>query len=321
MIVDPHGHIADEDRNTILTRFEQVRGPNHDGGAPLYIVSPSDRQGIDDALSVPDNTTPRNSTGKAAAAWNPSFTASTPEWVVLTRTISLARKTRAFLNSKLTLFENTGWPAAFHETPTSFKAYSALLRVNTDLVVDAASCSTGTDLSTSMGIGVPDTCYTKSMREVFLGPQKLRLKLYRNMRDDEAGQVLYDFTPVIALVESLRQKFGTLGLFFFNSLCPEVIAILWRPHVLGASPFSAITSEFAQPCLASGWKSDTMVVYNTNDILREMSQHFDGVVTKVKVFQTAPSPERKEIESSPKGKRKAGNEDESSSDDDSKSMD
>jgi Nrap protein domain 6 len=314
MIVDPHGHIDGEDRSAIFTRFEQVRGPNHDDGTPLYIISPSDRQGIDDALSFADDKASGNSASKAATSWNPSFTANTPEWVVLTRTISLARKTRAFLNSKLTRFDATGWSAAFHETSTSFKAYSALLRVNTDLVVDAASCSTGTDLSVHMGSALPETSYTKSMIERFLGPQKLRLKLYRNMRDDEAGQVLYNFTPVIALVETLRQRYGSLGLFFFNCLCPEVIAILWRPHVFDAGPFSAMASEFCQPCLLGGWKSDTMVVYNANDILREMSQHFEGVVTKVKIFQGALSPAPKKVESSPQGKRKAVDQDDSSSD-------
>lgn len=281
LIVDPHGHIDDEDRSAITSRFEQARGPKLQGGAPMYIVSPNDRGGIGDNLDTVDPM-PTEDAGKVPEIWAPGFSQTTPEWVVLTRTIALAGKSRAFLVSKLTNFTGQGgWSAAFQETSTSFQAYNALLRVNAELIVDTASSSTGTDLSSS----AEATAYTGSIRELHLGPKKLRLKNYRNMQDDEMQQVCHGWRPVDALVELLRQRFGSLALFFYNRLCPDVVAVLWRPSVVSNQPFSVMGSEHVQPCMEENWKADTMVALNVRDVLREMSQYWEGIVVKTKVFQ------------------------------------
>ena len=300
MIVDPHGHIDDDDRNDINARFEQARGPKHDGGPPMYIISPNNRQGMDDITDTKyqrDKTA--NSKSTLASAWTPSFTTEVPEWVILSRVVALARKSRSFLVSKAISFESTGWSAAFHETTNSFKAYSALLRIDTDFAVDEPSSSTGSDLGPVVVAASEnsylqlESAYTISMRERYLGPKALRHKLYRNMRNDteKEQQVLHDWRPVDALVERLRRDYGSLALFFYNHLAPDVVAILWRPHVSSTHPFSVMASEYTQPSVSMGWKADTMMLTNVDDVIREMSSHcLDGIVTKVKVFQS-PTPE------------------------------
>ena len=314
--MDPHGHIDDEDRSAIVARFEQVRGPSHEGGPPMYIISPNGRQGIDDATksssSNNDIVDPAAQTAflsKDPAAWTPSFTTVLPEWVILTRVIALARKSRSFLLSKVTSFEQSaGWSAAFHETTNSFQAYSALLRIDSDFAVDEPSSSTGSDLgpvvvssekgSSSSSSSQLLSAYTTSMQKRYLGPKALRLKLYRNMRDAEEEQVLQDWRPVDALVERLRRDFGSLALFFYNHLCPDVIAILWRADVFSTHPFTVMASEYTQPSVSADWKADTMMMTNVDDVIREMSHSLDGMVTKVKLFQ-APSPETRIVAASP----------------------
>ena len=314
LIVDPHGHIDDNDRATIRTRFEQARGATGEGGPPMYIVSPYDRQGTNDSLdtstSRAENDNSNDSTSRQQAinsstvmnsmAWTPGFTSTLPEWVVLTRAVALAKKTRAFLTQKRLEFNSDGWSAAFQETSTSFKAYSALLRVEPELAVDEKSSSTGTDLNPSVVNGEHDglleSAFTCSMRLRYVGPKSLRVKLYKNMRDisgsEQQQTVLHDWRPVDALVNALRDNFGHHALFFYNDLCPDVIAVLWRPKVFVPKPFSVMGSEFAQPCVASGWKPDTMVMVNGRDVLREMSQFYNSIVTKVKLFQPIELPEQ-----------------------------
>jgi hypothetical protein len=300
LIVDPHGHIDDNDRAAIITRFEQARGATGEGGPPMYIVSPYDRQGTDDALDTTATTEGENGAPKLTSsvmesmAWSPGFTSVLPEWVVLTRSVALAKKTRAFLSHKRIAFESEGWSAAFQDSATSFKAYSSLLRVEPELAVDAKSSSTGGHLSPVSTSGVLESAFTQSMRSRYLGPKSLRLKLYKNMRDSELEHqaLLHDWRPVDALVDTLRNNFGSLALFFYNDLCSDVIAVLWRPNVFASKSFSVMGSEYAQPRLEGNWKVDTMVMVNGNDVLREMSQYYNGLVTKVKTFQPLSGPEQ-----------------------------
>jgi Nrap protein domain 6 len=289
--VDPHGHIDDEDRNNIMKRFEQVRGPSHERGPPMYIVSPNDRRGREDPLNeTPEETsTAIRKPEKKLSLWDPSFTTVSPEMVVLIRMKALAKRSRDFLLSKLTLFDSTSWSSAFQETETSFRGYSALLRVDSDFVVDENSSSTGVDLAPLNSGSNLESSYTTSMRALFLGPKPLRLKNYRNMIDDERHQILYDWRPIDHLMSSLRVNFGSHALFFYNQLCPSVIALLWRPQVSAPQSFAVVNSEFAQPCVSREWKNDTMVIVNANDLFREMSQYYESMVTNVKVFQ-APTP-------------------------------
>jgi len=336
LIVDPHGHIDDDDRNAIRVRFEQVRGHSQEGGPPMYIISPNDRRGGRDTNDSSNGTAQENSNGNPSAKtgsdrnhsmmWDPSFTAVLPEAVGLFRMKALAKKSRAFLLSKLTSFDSTtaasaAWLSAFQETETSFRAYSALLRVDSDFVVDEHSSSTGIAHDSEPS---PDTSYTRSMRDRFLGPKALRLKHYRNMLDTGSEhQILQDWRPIDHLVESLRNNFGSFALFFYNHLSPNVIAVLWRPHVSETKSFAVVSSEFVQPCVTRQWKNDTMVMVNANDIFREMSQYFCDMVTNVKLFQ-APTPKEisppsPSLSSSSSKRKKSAIKDDESSDSESES--
>jgi hypothetical protein len=85
-------------------------------------------------------------------------------------------------------------------------------------------------------------------------------------------------------VEALREKVGPLGLFFYNDLSPEVVAILWRPQVFDAMPLSVMASDYVRPVDEGDWKSDGLVLRNASDMLREVSQYSQNIVTTVKIF-------------------------------------
>jgi hypothetical protein len=80
------------------------------------------------------------------------------------------------------------------------------------------------------------------------------------------------------------QKFGSLAFFFYNDLTPEVIGMLWRPTIFVPQPLSIMPSEYVRPVDDAKWQSDSLVVHNTNDILREISEYTDGIIANVKVL-------------------------------------
>jgi U3 small nucleolar RNA-associated protein 22 len=94
----------------------------------------------------------------------------------------------------------------------------------------------------------------------------------------------HGWRPVEEVVQSLREKFGSLALFFFNELAPEVIGVLWRPTSFMPQPFSVMRSEYVRPVDDAKWQSDSMVVHNARDIFREISEYTDGVIANVKVL-------------------------------------
>jgi Nrap protein domain 6 len=114
-------------------------------------------------------------------------------------------------------------------------------------------------------------------------------------------------------VQSLRAKLGGFALFFYNDLCPDVLAVVWRP-LFQPRAFSAVTSEYVRP-VSEDWQSDTMVTLSVGDILRGMACLTSDIVIDVKVFDNGPT-----IEPSTRGKRKhAEVVDDEGSDDDSES--
>ena len=110
-------------------------------------------------------------------------------------------------------------------------------------------------------------------------------------------------------VQSLRDKFGSLALFFYNDLAPEVIGVLWRPTSFVPQPLSVMHSEYVRPVEEADWKSDSLVVHNTNDILREMSQYTESMVVNVKVLDD------RSVQARPKSKKRSASESEDSSSD------
>jgi hypothetical protein len=250
-----------------------------DKGPPMYIIAPYDRAEVDDDEFNDEDT----SKPPKESSWHPSV--PSPEWVVVTRVKVLAKRSYEFMKNCLTSFDETDWSAVFHETPTAFKSYSILFRVSSEFVMDADSSSTGGDLGISTNSeDVMESSYTRSMKARFLGPKALRRKLYRNLRAGSEDAVLSTWHPVHSVVRALRHHFGSRALFFFNELSPEVIGLVWRPQTFSHAPFSVMTSDYARPTEKSGWKSDSLVMRNATDFLREMSQYFHDIVTTVKIF-------------------------------------
>lgn len=82
------------------------------------------------------------------------------------------------------------------------------------------------------------------------------------------------------------ERFGHLAIFFYNHLTPNVIAVLWRPSALAATAFSAMTSEFKRP-IDNEWQSDSMVVTNIDDVLREIHFLLRHAAVNLKVLHKA----------------------------------
>jgi hypothetical protein len=274
--VNPRDHIDQDEQDEIFSQFEKARGKTVDVGPPMYIVAPYDRKELDEDEQ-------KDTKWAREGSWAPSV--SSPEWVVVSRAAALAKRSHDFLKSCVKNFDETDWSAAFHETPSSFQSYSVLLRVDPDFVIDSDSSSTGTDLGVVANKdGIFESAYTRSMRARFLGPKMLRRKLYRNLRGANDEAVLMSWRPVDSMVEELREKLGPLGLFFYNDLSPEVVALLWRPQVFDAMPLSVMASDYVRPVDSGDWKSDGLVVRNVSDMLREVSQYSQNIVTTVKIF-------------------------------------
>jgi len=130
--------------------------------------------------------------------------------------------------------------------------------------------------------------YTRSMEARFAGPKPLRRKMYRNLQTNETDEerrppLITSWTPLTSVVRELRNRFASSAVFFFNDLSPEVIGVLWRPRIFDPKPFSIMASEGTMPS-ESGWKSDSFLTRNARDILRDMSQYYQHVVTNVKIF-------------------------------------
>lgn len=310
LIVDPQGHLSDDDYYNIVSQFERARGRNYGKGPAMYIISPNDY--FDDAGSYEGKQPNKKSSPTFSHSWGPTFTSEAPERMVLNRAATLARRSFSFLKKNI-VSDTKGiapdvckWSAVFHETTASLKSFSVLLRVNNNFIVDSLSSSTGDDsaendlLPATNKHGRMESIYTRCMQARCLGPKELRQKKahYKNLQQDQNENddgdekdyksILYNFRPVDETIHCLRQHFKSQAVFFFNHLCPEVIAIVWRPNIFKARPFTVVDSKFIHP-VSDGWKSDTMVTLNVQDILREMSVYTQDVVSATKVFNPSKS--------------------------------
>lgn len=189
-MVDPHGHISEDDHSEIISQFEHARGPDFTNGPPMYIVSPNDRQsGSED--QEPKQGSAAGKATSCGATWAPTFTQHNPEGVVLSRAAALAKRSHDFLMEGLVSNHTMDWSAVFRETSSSFMSYSTLLRVDSDFVVDKECSSTGSEIGVyESKDGVLESSYTRSMRQRALGPKALRRKVYRNLSNFEEDVVL-----------------------------------------------------------------------------------------------------------------------------------
>jgi hypothetical protein len=284
LIVNPKKHIEEAEIDDIYMQFEMARGDKREAGPPMYIVAPYDKDDKEEHHDSTRNATPH----LIQSTWRPSTIS--PEWVVVGRAVALARRSYRFMMARLPEFsQDPSWSAVFHESSTSFQAYNILLRVSPDFVVDHETSSTGADFSpTPCKDGIMESSYTKSMKSRVQGPKALRRKLYKNIHTskDHNRVMLLSWDPIESLLLSLRKNFGQYAIFFYNELTPEVIGLVWRPDTFKPISFSAMTAEYATPQnpVANSWKNDSLVVRNSSDLLREMSEYFDGIVTTVKIL-------------------------------------
>lgn len=285
LIVDPQNHINADDRGLIRSQFDTARGPNEDLGPAMYLVSPSDYDGIEDGMSgatvvgADTNAKPVAGTEKV---WTPSITASQPEKVVLLRAAALARCSRDHLTTCLVRggsSRGSAWAAAFHESPASLTSYSALLRVDSSFVIDPGCSSTTADVSMSDSVSP----FERSIQKLFSGPKALRKKHYKNLVLEK--DTLHVWHPVKSLVNLLRQKFKHYAVFFYNELTPEIIAVVWRPQAFQADAFSAMLSASKRPSI-DNWKDDSLVVTNTDDIIFEIGCVCKNIVVDMKILDT-----------------------------------
>ena len=248
----------------------------------MYIIAPYDKLESDDEDPLNRNTV-KNS---EKAVWEPNTVS--PEWVCLTRTVALAKRSYSFMMRKIMAFgTSNGWSAIFHESAASFQSYSVLLRVDTDFVVDAEASSTDIDLNpASDKNGLLETSYTRSMKARIQGPKGLRRKVYKNIQSSAIDETILRWQPIESLVSSLRERFGAYALFFYNELSPEVIGVVWRPQTFTTMTFSAMTAEYSRPMDddENNWKNDSLVIRNATDLLREMSEYYHYVITTVKII-------------------------------------
>lgn len=294
-IVNPRGHISDDDMDLINHQFEKARGETRESGPPMYIVAPYDKVDAEEE-SEEQSTSFHNAVNtRKDVSWRPNTIS--PERVILNRAVALARRSHDYMMDHLSSFvENSpsDWSAIFQECPQSFQSFDVLLRVNPDLVVDPEASSTKKDLGPTSVETADKTAklfqssYTRSMTARHEGPKALRKKIYRNLAvgaGDATETVLPAWNPARSMVETLRSKFGRHALFFYNDLAPEVIGIVWRPQTFATMPFSAMTAEYARPVQAQqDWTNDTLVSRSATDLLRDMSVYFQDIVTTVKVL-------------------------------------
>jgi hypothetical protein len=157
----------------------------------MYIVSPNDRQSGSEDEEPKKGSASEKGSSSSGGTYAPTFTQHNPEGVVLSRAAVLARRSHEFLMEALSSNHTVDWSVVFHETPSSFMSYSALLRVDSDFIVDKECSSTGSELGVyASKDGVLESSYTRSMRQRSLGPKALRRKVYRNLSNSEEDVVL-----------------------------------------------------------------------------------------------------------------------------------
>eukprot|EP00553_Chaetoceros_curvisetus_P009993 CAMPEP_0204618964 /NCGR_PEP_ID=MMETSP0717-20131115/5462_1 /ASSEMBLY_ACC=CAM_ASM_000666 /TAXON_ID=230516 /ORGANISM="Chaetoceros curvisetus" /LENGTH=556 /DNA_ID=CAMNT_0051632835 /DNA_START=57 /DNA_END=1727 /DNA_ORIENTATION=+ len=290
LIVDPEGHISSEDRADILIQFEATRGPEFQHGPPMYLISPNDYNDDD-------------------CKWTPSYTYYSPEKVVLGRLSALAKRSSQFLMICLARgvtggqTKESSWSSIFHETPASLRSYSALFRIDPQLVVDSTCSSTSSNYTLSRNDQGIITPYRHSMEKILAGPKTLRKKVYKNLNTMEST-VMLGWTPVDDIVQKLRLHFGRYAVFFYNEFCPDLIAMLWRPNAFARQTYSAMNSEFFTP-MEHNWIEDGLVTTNASDVLRAIQCKLHNVVVDSKILDFRSTFEEEKKSKAERSKKKA----------------
>ena len=189
LIVDPEDHIDLDERMRIISIFEASRGPENKNGPPMFIISPNDYN-------------------EDEKSWRPSFTTQNPERVILSRLSALAKRSFEFLlntalrDDHMSTEQNNSWVGVFQESPNSLRSYSALLRIDSELIFDSNCASTGCEMETSItSDDMIITPFQRSMDKRDLGPKALRRKNYKNLISSE-NSILVSFYYNIVLYKA-----------------------------------------------------------------------------------------------------------------------
>jgi hypothetical protein len=290
LLIDPESW-NDLDVSAVQKEFERIRGDKHQQGPAMYIIAPHFCSHFSDDENLVDDKGQNAST--KSNSWSPLFTERSPELVVLSRVVALAKRTYAFLLESLCSSDSPSdaWTSVFQEKNESFLSFGALMRMDPAFLVnkDASSTSHASTLlvtfnKTSKSF---ESTYTRSLHMLLKGPKEMQKKLYRNLNaPEETNNVILEWKPIATAVDIMRSKLNESALFFYNELYPEVLAIVWRPH-FEPRPFSALNSEYMQP-VSKTWTSDTMVNININDLIAEISYLASDFVTDVKILDFGP---------------------------------
>lgn len=179
LVVDPQGHLTDDDISKIDAKFHTDRGPDFTKGPIMYIVAPYDCK---DLLKEDEETETQKNVA-SFASWRPTFTLSLPERVTVFRAAELAKRSYSFLLDCLTgKADAKKWTATFKETQASLKSYGILLRVDKDFCVDTTFSSTGDEVVfKSTDDDQLESMYSRSAKSRHDGPKALRRKVYKNL--------------------------------------------------------------------------------------------------------------------------------------------
>lgn len=322
LIFDPQGGMTADDYARVQSDFEATRGEDYSNGPPMFLITLGCVRSAEaqPMAGIPGVANRQNE------HCMPTFTRESPELVVLSRIVALAKRTELFLLDLLTKGEsirldgNNAWVSAFHESTTSLKSYSVLLRVDPHIVVDPASSSTAGDSVTKMTDDGLKTPFTNSVIRRSTGPKSLRIHTYKNVGSSSEA-IVHGWCPIANLVETLRVKFGSSAVFFYNSLAPDIIALLWRPATFSPIAFTAMHSEFKRP-MENDWQEDSLAIQNAEDLLRKICHIADSSIEDVKILDDRSIKSTMAIAAGGKKKRKAASdrsEASSSSDDESNS--
>jgi len=195
MIVDPQGHLSDDDHTRIRALFDEDRGTDFSKGPIMYIVASYDCKDLmneDPSNSFPDCELKSNVFN--FSSWRPTYTQTLPERVTLYRMSALAKRSYIFLVNSLT-DTSSKWTSAFKETPTSLSSFGMLLRVDRDFIADTTYSSSKDELIVfkASNEGNLESIFTRSARNRYQGPKVMRQKVYRNLKNPQTHFILVSF--------------------------------------------------------------------------------------------------------------------------------
>lgn len=74
-----------------------------------------------------------------------------------------------------------------------------------------------------------------------------------------------------------------MAVFFYNEHSPNVIALLWRPTTFQPQTFSVAHAEYQRP-VERNFAEDSLVVTNSDDVLREVEHIGRDIVVNMKIL-------------------------------------